>query len=369
MGEMLAGSASEDILSVSGIDQAAYEQVSTGGLRTESVWLNGVWGGVQKSVDAALPGRNNRISGNPRGKVLVFSYSDQFPGEYHLLDMETGVMRHLAYRRTALEGVSARPMETLHYAAADGLSIPAFLTRPADRAKNAPLVVLIHGGPWVRDYWGWDNEVQLLAAHGYAVFQPQFRGSTGFGKRFEEAGYGQWGLAMQDDISAGVRHLIAQGIADPKRICIVGSSYGGYAALWGLVKTPELYQCGVSFAGVVDIDFMTHDESDVAGSKVAQEIRLKRIGNPAANPQQFEQVSPLKQVARIQAPVLLMHGEEDRRVPIAHGEKMKQALEAQGKPVQWLQFPKEGHGLYYLANEKKYYETLLEFLDKHLGKP
>jgi dipeptidyl aminopeptidase/acylaminoacyl peptidase len=369
LGELMAGHPTQDILSAAGIDPSAFERVTTGGMRAEDFWFDPVWGGVKQVVDQALPGRVNRLSGNPRGMVMVYSYSDVEPGEWHLLDTAKGALTRLTRRRPLLDEVSMRPMEIMQYQAADGLTVPAFLTRPADGASGLPLVVLIHGGPTARDYWAWNQEVQVLAAQGYAVFQPQFRGSSGFGKRFEHAGYGQWGLAMQDDISAGVRQLIRQGVADPARICIVGASYGGYAALWGLVKTPELYRCGASFAGVADIEFMMHDSSDRAGDKIVRELMLTRIGDVRVNQERFDQVSPLKQAARIQAPVLLMHGEEDQRVPIAHGEKMKQALEAHGKQVQWLQFPEEGHGLQYLANEKKYYDTLLEFLGKHLGKP
>ncbi len=369
LGDMLAGHPTQDILGASGIDQAAFEQVSTRGMRSDQVWFDPVWAGVQQSVDLVLPNRINRLSGNPRGMVLVYSYSDVEPGVWHLLNMANGTMRVLARRLPATADVAMRPMGIMQYAADDGLQIPAFLTRPADGAKGVPLVVLIHGGPTTRDYWQWNKEVQILAAQGYAVFQPQFRGSAGFGKHFQLAGYGQWGLAMQDDITAGVRHLIELGIADPKRICIVGASYGGYAALWGLAKTPELYQCGVSFAGVADIDYMLMDSSDSVADKITREVMLTRVGDPRVNPGKFDQVSPLKHASRIMAPVLLMHGEEDRRVPIAHGRKMKQALEDSGKKVQWLTFEEEGHGLYYVASEKKYYETLLEFLGKYLGKP
>lgn len=368
LGEMLAGHATEDILAVGGIDQPSYHAVVLGGLRPQRIWLKGPWIDVQRAVDAALPGRINRVQGNPHGKVLVYSYSDTVRGEWYLLDREKSSIGLLASRSLSSRDTESRPMETMQYSAKDGLNIPAFLTRPADGARHSPLVVLIHGGPWVRDYWGWDAEVQLLAAQGYAVFQPQFRGSSGFGKKFEEASYGQWGLAMQDDITAGVQHLIAQGIADPKRICIVGASYGGYAALWGLVKTPELYQCGASFAGVTDITHMTDDHSDRAGSKIARAVQLKRIGEAIADPRQAEQVSPLKQAGRIRAPVLLVHGELDKRVPISHGLKMKEALEREGKQVEWLKFEDEGHGFNYIDNQRAYYKTLLAFLDKHIGK-
>nr|WP_315257705.1 S9 family peptidase [uncultured Duganella sp.] len=369
LGKMLAGHPTQDILSARGIDQEAFERVITRGLRTEQVWLDATCAQVQADVDVTLPQRFNILSGNPRGKVLVYSHGDVDPGEWHLLDRESATLKTLARRLPETAGASMRPMETLHHAAGDGLTVPAFLTRPADGARNAPLVVLMHGGPWVRDYWSWNQEVQLLAANGYAVFQPQFRGSSGFCKRFEQAGYGQWGLSMQDDITAGVQHLIKQGIADPKRICIVGASYGGYAALWGLVKTPELYRCGVSFAGVTDIGHMARDGSDRNDNKVTRELSLKLIGDIRGQQEKFDQVSPLKHASRIQAPVLLMHGEDDVRVPVSHGEKMKQALEASGKPVEWINFKHAGHGLHDPADIRRYYEALLAFLNQHIGQP
>lgn len=368
-GEMMAGHPTQDVLGASGIDQGAFERVFTRGMQQQQVWFDPVWAGVQASVDKALPDRINRLSGNPKGKVLVYSYSDIEPGVWQLVDMGNGTMRMLARRRPATADAVMRSMEIVRYPGADGLSIPAFLTRPEAAARGSPLVVLIHGGPRARDYWQWNPEVQILAAQGYAVFQPQFRGSSGFGKRFEEAGFGQWGLAMQDDITAGVQYLINQGIADPRRICIVGASYGGYAALWGLAKTPELYRCGVSFAGVSDIEYMLRDSSDSAGDKVTRELMLTVVGDARANREKFDQVSPLKQADRIVAPVLLMHGEDDRRVPISHGKKMKQALESRGKQVQWLIFEEEGHGLHRIASQAKYYATMLSFLDQYIGEP
>lgn len=371
IGDMLAGHPTQDILSVGGIDQGAFDRVTTRGMRPQDIWFDPVWSGVQRAVDVVLPNRGNRLSGDPKGKVLVYSSGDQDAGSWYLLDMQSKALRLVARRQPATADADLRPMEIIAYAADDGTEVPAFLTRPAARPGEAagPLVVLIHGGPTARDYWGWNAEVQLLAARGYTVFQPQFRGSSGFGRRFEQAGFGQWGLAMQDDITAGVRHLVDRKIADPDRICIVGASYGGYAALWGLAKTPGLYRCGVSFAGIADIEFMFNDSSDRVGNKVTRQHMLARIGDVRSNKERFDQVSPLKHADRIVAPVLLMHGEDDERVPIAHSKKMRKALELHGKKVEWLAFEEEGHGLRFIRNETAYYEKLLAFLDKYLGAP
>jgi dipeptidyl aminopeptidase/acylaminoacyl peptidase len=258
-------------------------------------------------------------------------------------------------------------MEVIHYAARDGLRIPAFLTRPAAQEGRLPLVLVVHGGPAARDHWRWNEEVQLLAAHGYLVLQPQFRGSSGFGTTFQRAGKGEWGRAMQDDITDGVTELVKQGLADPNRICIVGASYGGYAALWGLVKDPDLYRCGVSFAGVVDIGLMLRDRSDRNRNTIARQFQSRDFGDAEANRDRYEQVSPLKHVARMKAPLMLLHGEEDQRVPFEHGRRMAAALAKHGKPHEWHDIPLEGHSLKYVRSRLIYYANVLGFLATHLG--
>lgn len=367
IGEMMAGHPTQDILRVDGIDLTEFKSVVTNGMRQERYWFDQAWDQLQSSVDAALPKRVNRLSGDPKNRVLIFSYGDVDPGRWFLLDVAGMTMRELAEVKPSVDVKQMSPMEVISYPSLDGLSIPAYLTRPAGPKQPVPTVVMIHGGPTVRDTWRWDPDVQLLAANGYAVFQPQFRGSSGFGRKFEEAGYGQWGLAMQDDITAGVQYLIRQGIADPKRICIFGASYGGYAALWGLVKTPELYRCGVSFAGVADIEYMFNDSSDSNHDKATREVMRFRIGDINQDKEHFDLVSPLKHADRIQAPLLLMHGEEDKRVPISHSEKMKKELDRNHKVYEWLTFEDEGHGLTYVRNQSTFYKKLLEFLNKYIG--
>lgn len=364
--ELLAGHPSQDILSWQGIDKTAFDYVATSGMLPQQVWFDPAWAAMQKQVDVLLPNRLNTLSGDPQRSVLIRSQADVDPGTWYLFDIAKKTLVTIGKVMPGIDPAKMRPMEMMAYRAGDGTSIPAYLTRPAKSAGPAPMIVLIHGGPVDRNHWEWDAEVQLLADRGYLVFQPQFRGSNGFGRAFQEAGYGQWGKAMQDDITDGVRHLIRTGDADPQRICIVGASYGGYAALWGLVKTPELYRCGVSFAGVTDIAYMFSDWSDRTFNKVSREMLMHRVGDKAMSAQLFDPVSPLKHAARIQAPVLLMHGKDDTRVPISHSKKMRDALEQEQKPVTWLAFDEEGHGLRYVRNEILYFQTLLEFIGKHI---
>jgi dienelactone hydrolase len=364
--DMLAGHPTQDIVSWEGIDRTAFNYVATGGMLPQQVWFDPAWSVMQKQIDVLLPNRVNLLSGDPARAVLVHSYADVDPGTWYFFDLAKKSLVTVGKVMPGLDQKKMRPMEVLSYKAGDGLAIPAYLTRPAQSKGPAPLIVLIHGGPIARDRWEWNAEVQLLASRGYLVFQPQFRGSSGFGHKFEQAGYGQWGKAMQDDITDGVKHLVNQGIADPNRICIVGASYGGYAALWGLVKTPDLYRCAISFAGVTDIEYMFSDWSDTSSDKVTRQMMLRRIGDKKLSAQLFDPVSPLKRAAEIKAPVLLMHGKDDERVPISHGKKMRDALEEHKKPVSWLAFDEEGHGLSYVKNLNLYYRTMLDFLAKHV---
>jgi len=365
--ELMAAHATEDIVGVSGLDQEVFRRVSTAGLKRRTFWFDERWASLQATVDAAIPARTNVLSGEPLGRVLVFSYSDVDPGRWFLLDADSMTLKQIAEVAPLVKPESMRPVQVLTYTSTDGLRIPAYLTLPSESREPAPLIVLIHGGPQSRDSWSWDQEVQILAMNGYAVFQPQFRGSTGFGKAFEEAGYGQWGLAMQDDITAGVHYLIDQKIADPARICILGASYGGYAALWGVIKTPKLYKCGISMAGVTDVADMLEDWSDRNGDAMIREIQRKRIGSVNEGRDRFDLVSPVKHAAEVEVPLLIMHGALDRRVPIAHSKNMVHALSEAGKNYEWVTFPRMGHGFEYVADSKYYYTRVLSFLNHYIG--
>jgi dipeptidyl aminopeptidase/acylaminoacyl peptidase len=367
-GEMMAGHPSEDIVRVSGLDQAVFQSVITDGIKPQISWFDGQWAAVQAAVDAALPGRINQLQGDRKGRLLIFSYGDVDPGRWFLLDTRTSKLRELGEAKPGIDPARMRPMETIQYAARDGLTIHAYLTRPAAPGNDpAPMVVLIHGGPQVRDHWQWNDEVQLLASRGYVVFQPQFRGSTGFGRKFEEAGFRQWGRAMQDDITDGVKGLVAQKIADPARICIYGASYGGYAALWGVIKTPELYKCGISFAGVSDLPTMASHSFMDDSTKVTRQIHRVRIGDPEADRALLEEVSPLRHAAQVQVPLLIAHGEEDTRVLPSQSTKMVDALRSLGKPVEWMPFAHEGHGFFLASDQLNFSNALIAFLKRHIG--
>lgn len=368
--EMMAGHPYEDIQDVKGLDDANFEFVLTEGIKPKISWFDPRWVGIQAAVDAALPGRINSLQGDKNGRLLIFSYGDVDPGHWYLLDTKTSKMREIGKARPKIDPKQMRPMETIQYAARDGLVVNAYLMRPARATGDpAPMVVLIHGGPQVRDRWQWNAEVQILASHGYVVFQPQFRGSTGFGRKFEEAGYRQWGRAMQDDITDGVMYLVAQKITDPARICIYGASYGGYAALWGVIKTPDLYKCGVSFAGVSDLGSMVSHSIADDSTAASREFHRVRIGDLNETRAQLDEVSPLKHAAQVRVPLLIAHGEEDRRVLPSQSKEMVKALKDSGKSVEWMPFERAGHGLFWSRDELRYYTALLAFFKRHIGDP
>ncbi|WP_229445500.1 S9 family peptidase [Massilia sp. Leaf139] len=225
--------------------------------------------------------------------------------------------------------------------------------------------------PYVRGTtWGWDPETQFLASRGYAVLEPEYRGSTGYGAAHFKAGWKQWGLAMQDDIADGARWAVAQGYGDPKRICIAGASYGGYATLMGLVNDPDLYKCGVDWVGVTDINLMYDGHwsflSDLS-DQWKQYGMPDLIGDQVKDALQLRATSPIQQAARITAPLLLAYGSNDRRVPIYHGRKFLDTVKPHNKQVEWIEYEDEGHGWRLAKNRIDFWTRVEKFLDKHIG--
>jgi len=325
---------------------------------------------LQSLVDRALPGFVNSMSwSRDRSTVLVSSYSDVSPGSYYLLDAKAGKMEWLVDRQPWIKPKEMAPMRPVWYTARDGLPIPAYLTLPREGGgKNLPLVVVIHGGPWVDgDSWEFNPEAQFLASRGYAVLQPNFRGTTRYGWKHFQSSFGQWGLAMQDDISDGVKWAVEQGIADPKRVCIYGASYGGYATMVGLAKTPELYRCGVNYVGVTDVNlFLTATWSDYAESEFLRHSVKELVGDTVKDAARLKASSPVELADRIKAPVLMAYGAADNRVPIEHGTRMRAALESRGQKPIWIVAEGEGHGFRDMKNQKMFYEAMETFLAEHL---
>jgi dipeptidyl aminopeptidase/acylaminoacyl peptidase len=335
-------------------------------------WLDPQMKAHQATIDAMLPSTTNRLSAARRPSLpymLVEAYSDRQAGLFLLYNTETRKLIKLGAVLPDLDTKALGQTDFVHYKARDGLEIPAYLTLPPVAEKRQlPMVVLVHGGPYTRGRaWGWDREVQFLASRGYAVLQPEFRGGRGFGFKHFQAGWKQWGQAMQDDIADGVRWAAAQGYADPKRVCIAGASYGGYAVLMGLIRDPDLYRCGFEWVGVTDIQLMY----DVSWSDTTEDSKTygmpKLIGDPVGDAAMLAAASPLAQAARLKRPLLMAYGAFDIRVPIVHGEKFHDAVKVHNPDVEWLVYPKEGHGWQHPETNIDFWTRVEKFLDRHIG--
>jgi dipeptidyl aminopeptidase/acylaminoacyl peptidase len=337
--------------------------------RPEVFWFDPQFKAMQEMVDRALPGTLNQFVSVSRGgqKRVVLATNDRTPGTFHLLDTQTMKMEKLFDLADWIHPEEMAEMKPIEYKARDGLLIHGYLTIPkGSNAKSLPLIVNPHGGPIVRDSWGFDPEVQFLANRGYAVLRMNFRGSPGYGWDFMRAGFKEWGSKQQNDITDGVKWAIEQGIADPKRICICGASYGGYAALIGLEQTPELYRCGISYVGVTDVirtlKKMELRELDVAKAQLAQQI-----GDRKAERDRLEAISPINQVDKIQVPVFLANGELDPKVPISTGRDMARALRKRGKLYDFMVKDDEGHGFFKEENKIEFWKKVDEFLKANMN--
>lgn len=317
---------------------------------------------ILKQVEEEMPEFDVEIvstSYNENRYVFKFS-SDTHPSIYLYYDVTTGVNERLPSPYPQLEGQTFSKMQHVSYEARDGLTIPAFLTVPHDKKpEKLPTIIYPHGGPWSHDEWGFDTRVQFFADRGYAVFQPQFRGSTGYGIAHEQAGYQQWGLAIQDDITDGVKWLIDEGIADPEKICIVGASFGGYAAALGLATTPELYRCGISIAGVLDFKQYIKDLSGYYFSGINKTLTNEKKDSKL--------VSPYHLVDRINAPLLLIHGTRDTVVPFDHSKKMAKALKKRKKEYKFVELKGAEHWTTSDKHELTKLKAIEKFLAEHLN--
>lgn len=308
------------------------------------------------------------ITSDDRLSIVTVS-SDVDPGSAYLYDWQTGDIQKLYASRPELPSESLAPMRAIRYRARDGREIPAYLTLPKGVGeKNLPTIILPHGGPWGRDIWGYSSIAQFLANRGYAVLQPNFRASVGFGKAHLNAGNNEWGTgAMQHDLSDGVKYLVDQGIADPKRVAIMGGSYGGYATLAGLAFTPELYAAGVDIVGPSNISTLLKSIPPYWGP--IKKMFDLRVGNPddPKDQQRLHDQSPLFRAQEIKAPLLVIQGANDPRVNKREADQIVVALRDLGRDVQYMVAPDEGHGFAGLENRMAMFAAIEKFLAEHLG--
>ena len=328
------------------------------------------WRPLVQALAQALPGRESRLIGISRDEkqYLVYSSGNGQPGEYFAGDRRNGELALIGEDHPALDPATLAGKRHARIKARDGLELNAYLSLPPGHRPGQdgllPLVLLPHGGPQSRDNLDFDAQAEFLANRRYAVLQVNFRGSDGYGQAFRLAGLQRWGLEMQDDLSDAVAWAVAQGIADARRVCIVGASYGGYAALMGAVKTPLLYRCAVSFAGVSDLqDLVAHQAQYVGGLAAAE----RQIGRYWGDRERLRTTSPALQAERIQAPVLLVHGTADRSVPVEQSQDMAKALKRAGKRHEYIELKDGDHFLSRNSHRLRFFAALERFLAESLA--
>ena len=338
--------------------------------RVRVYWRDKEYEADYKLLQSKLPNRDISFDSSSADEKLwkISASSDTEPGEAYLFDRATKklTLQYRVFEKLPREHLAE--MKAITYASSDGLQIPAFLTLPkGSTGKNLPLIVFPHGGPWARDSWGYNPYAQFLANRGYAVLQPNFRSSIGYGKKFLNAGNKQWGEKMQDDLTWGVKAMIAQGIADPKRVGIMGGSYGGYATLAGLAFTPDVYAAGVSIVGPSNL--ITLLASIPPYWEAGRKIFNERMGDPgtAEGRAQLERQSPLNSATKIKSPLLVIQGANDPRVKKAESDQIVIALRDRGFAVEYIVAPDEGHGFARPVNNMAMFAAAEKFLAKHLG--
>ena len=323
-----------------------------------------------KNLQKQLPGKEIGFGSSTKDEKLwiISANADTDPGSVYLFDRTTKKLTLQYQAREKLNRSYLAPMKPVKYPSSDGLQVPAYLTLPKGvEAKNLPAIILPHGGPWYRDSWGYDAFAQFLANRGYAVLQPNFRGSTGYGKKFIDAGNKQWGDKMQDDVTWGAKYLVAQGIADPKRVGIMGGSYGGYATLAGVAFTPDVYAAGVSIVGPSNL--ITLLESIPPYWEPIRKLFYERMGDPNTpeGKAQLLRQSPLTSASKIKTPLLVIQGANDPRVNKRESDQIVIALRDRGFPVEYLVAPDEGHGFARPVNNMAMFASTEKFLAKYLG--
>ena len=322
---------------------------------------------LQKKLEKKLPGVEVAISdlSKDETKAIIISYSDKSRGTYYYYDIENDILSELAELSPWINENYMSEMKPISYQSRDGLTIHGYLTLPVNSdGKKLPVIINPHGGPWARDYWGFNSEVQFFANRGYAVLQMNFRGSVGYGREFWEISFKEWGKTMQDDITDGVNWLIEEGIADKDKIAIYGASYGGYATLAGLAFTPDLYACGVDYVGVSNI--FTLLETLPPYWELGRQMMYEMIGNPETEKELLKAASPLFHANKIKAPLFIAQGANDPRVKKSESDQIVEALKNRGIDVPYMVKDNEGHGFSNEENKFEFYEAMEKFLKQHL---
>ena len=372
LGEMIYG---HDVVDVSGLMMSRHQQkllgVSYNYEYPETVYFDEPTKKMMDMLKQAFPGKRVSLSSTTRDESMsiVSVFDDNDPGNYYLFDRKNNKVSFLLSRMPNLKPEVLSEMKPFKFTSRDGMLIHGYLTIPKEsNGKNLPLIINPHGGPFgVRDSWGYNPEHQFFASRGYATVQVNYRGSGGYGRSFEQAGYGgKWGAEMQHDLTDAVKHLIKEGIADPKKVCIYGASYGGYATMAGLTFTPDLYQCGINYVGVTDVGMLfttmpKHWEP-------LKEVMKVQIGDPE-DKELMNRMSPLAHVDKIKAPLMIVHGAKDPRVVKKHATELRDALEDRGIKLtddEWIMKLNEGHGFRKEENRIELYQKMEKFLAKYL---
>lgn len=374
--------AGEPLLAVKGFDFVGYPIMDDAAHKLLGIrYLNDAWNtawldphmkDIQKQVDDVLSDTGNMLicgQCSTAKRFIVAATSDRKPTAYYTYDADTKKMAYFLASRPEIKPEQMGTRDFDRYPARDGRSIPVYVTTPAGKASGPrPAVVLVHGGPNVRGgEWEWDEEAQFLASRGYIVLQPEYRGSTGFGFDHFHAGWNQWGGTMQDDLADAVKWAVGKGWVDAKRVAIAGGSYGGYAALMGLVKHPDVFRCAIDWAGVTDIKQMfTSGTNDLSIEATHYGLRTT-LADPDKDAEVIKRNSPVYNADKITQPVLLAYGGADRRVPLAHGVEFRDAVSKNNKQVEWVQYPEEGHGWEYEKNRYDFWTRVDAFLARNLA--
>lgn len=356
---------------ISGIDYSKIRKVLTVVYfetdKLQKHFLDSLSEQINSKIQAQLPDYIFQVTRKSKdeSKLLAYVTSDRYFGGYYMYDVNSDEFKKLADFKPWLKEEPMTEMKPIIYQSRDSLNIHGYLTLPKGYdPKNLPVVINPHGGPWYRDSWGFNPEVQFLANNGYAVLQMNYRGSTGFGKAFWEKSFKQWGRTMQDDISDGVKWLVGQGIADPKRVAIYGGSYGGYATLAGLTITPDLYAAGVDYVGVSNM--FTFMGTIPPYWEPYRKMFYEMVGDPVKDSLMLAEVSPVFLVDKIQAPLFVAQGANDPRVNKDESDQIVKALKDRNIEVEYMVKDNEGHGFYNQENQFDFYRSMITFLDKHL---